>query len=71
MEFQKTEIERAFELAHSGRYFTPIEIAKRLRQEGFSAEHLTSRSLRMQLSQMIETAKSSNRYAARNNKIMG
>lgn len=56
MRFQPTAIERAFELARTGRYAGVSEIGKRLKVEGYSLGQLEGNSLRKQLRQLCEDA---------------
>jgi hypothetical protein len=53
----KTVLERAFELAKSGRYANISDIKRALVGEGFSVAQLTGRTLSRQLSAAISKAK--------------
>ena len=57
MKANQTTIERAFELAKSGRCSSIEEIRKVLAKEGYSAYQLTGRALREQISELIRKAK--------------
>jgi hypothetical protein len=53
-------VERAFELARSGRYSTIEHLKRRLRQEGFVAVdvHLGGKAIKNQLMALMKTARS-------------
>jgi hypothetical protein len=55
MENDVGTVERAFELAASGRCATMAELRRQLQRENFASvnEHLASRSLRRQLDELI------------------
>jgi hypothetical protein len=54
---QNTALERAFELAKSGRCKSIPEIRKALKLEGYSLNQLSGRFLNKQLRALIEEAK--------------
>jgi hypothetical protein len=56
MEVRKTALERAFELARSGRCLTIRDIAYKLNSEKYDISHLEGPALRMQLMALIEEA---------------
>ena len=56
MEFKKTALERAFELARSGKCLTIRDIAFQLHVEKFDISHLEGPALRKQLIELIEEA---------------
>jgi hypothetical protein len=51
-------LERAFQLARSGRYGCISEIKKRLTEEGYTTDQVTGPILRQQLSNMMQIARS-------------
>ncbi|WP_189426974.1 hypothetical protein [Devosia pacifica] len=53
MDPNKTTLERAFELAKSGRYTTNGEIKQVLAQEGYTASQITGPALMRQLRQIL------------------
>lgn len=57
MQANTTAIERAFELAKTGRYLTVEEIRNRLLAEGYFADAITGPQLSGQLKALIETAR--------------
>jgi hypothetical protein len=57
MQANTTAIERAFELAKTGRYLTVEEIRNRLLAEGYFAAAITGPQLSGQLKALIETAR--------------
>jgi hypothetical protein len=57
MDGRKTSLEKAFELARSGRCFNVGEIAKALRAERYDPVYLEGPLLKKQLLQLIETAR--------------
>ena len=57
MDTNKTALERAFELARSGRCLSVSDIAHQLHSEGYSVAQLEGPLLRKQLSELIEKAK--------------
>jgi hypothetical protein len=59
MEPYKSEIERAFELAQTGRYLEVKEIKEQLRSEGYLASSITGPTLCGQLKLLIEAGKKS------------
>ncbi len=56
MEFKKTSLERAFELARSGKCLTIRDIAIQLHAEKYDISHLEGPALRKQLAELIEEA---------------
>jgi hypothetical protein len=59
MEPNKTAIERAFELARTGRYSDVSEIKDRMRNEGYFTDTVTGPILRAQLKRLMEAAQKS------------
>jgi hypothetical protein len=59
MEVRKTSLERAFELARSGKCLHVSDIDKQLRSEKFDPIYSRGKSLKTQLSKLIEEAKPS------------
>lgn len=57
MDPHKTAIERAFELAHTGRYEKVSEIRKAVSDEGYFQNQLTGSSLERQLRAALKTAR--------------
>jgi hypothetical protein len=57
MDQNKTALERAFELARSGRHATAGDIARAVSGEGYSAAQLEGPALRRQLGAIIRQAK--------------
>ncbi len=53
----KTPLERAFELARSGRFETARDIRTALDGEGYSVAQITGRTLTVQLSEEIQKAR--------------
>jgi hypothetical protein len=58
MNHRATALERAFELARSGRLRRTEDIIASLKREGYSTEQLQGPSLRRQLSDLIKAAHS-------------
>lgn len=54
MDANKTTLERAFELARSGKCLSLPEIAHTLKSEGYSVSQIEGQSLRKQLVALIE-----------------
>jgi len=54
-----TSLERAFEMARSGRYASVAEIKKQLNSEGFSVAQVTGTVLLRQLRELIRAAQAS------------
>jgi hypothetical protein len=52
-------VERAFELARSGRFKDPYQIKKQLNLEGFSEDQIYGRRLHRQLRELISEAATS------------
>lgn len=57
MDQTKTALERAFELARSGRFATVSDIKRAISQEGYAVSQLDGGALGRQLSQIIKTAR--------------
>ena len=57
MDENTSVLERAFELAKSGKYPSVEDIARRLLAEGYSIEQVTGRQLKIQLRALIRTAR--------------
>lgn len=57
MDQTKTALERAFELARTGRFARASEIAQAISKEGYSATQLEGPSLRRQINALIKDAK--------------
>lgn len=55
MEVRKTILERAFELAQSGKCLSVIEITKQLKAEKYDTDQLEGRALKKQLTQIIDS----------------
>ena len=55
----KTVLERAFDLARSGRFATANDIKRRLAAEGYSTAQFTGLSLTRQLREAIQSVKAS------------
>ena len=51
-----TALERAFDLARSGKCHNVMEIALKLKSEGYSLQHLEGPTLQKQLRDLIEVA---------------
>jgi hypothetical protein len=58
MEINKTALERAFELARSGRYLRLDQLLRRLNKEGYLGEQVTGPAIRKQLNQAIKESRS-------------
>jgi hypothetical protein len=56
MDRTATPLERAFELARSGKFATVTSIKKRLKEEGCSVDQITGRSLTRQLDALMKEA---------------
>jgi hypothetical protein len=57
MDESTSVLERAFELAKSGKYPSVEDIGRRLLAEGYSIEQVTGRQLKVQLRALIRTAR--------------
>ena len=57
MDENTSVLERAFELAKSGKYPSVEDIGRRLLAEGYSIEQVTGRQLKIQLRALIRTAR--------------
>ena len=71
LEPDKSAIERAFELAQTGRFLEVWEIKDRLRNEGCFTDTVTGPTLRAQLKAMIEAARSTRWKAPSRTSIAG
>lgn len=58
---RSTTIERAFELAKSGRYVSVQEIRKVLAAEGYQGHQIVGRSLLEQLKELMRSARDARR----------
>jgi hypothetical protein len=56
MDHRLTDLERAFQLAKSGRCARIDDIRVQLRKEGYSADRITGKSLIRQLQDLIQAA---------------
>jgi hypothetical protein len=67
MDSKVTALERAFQLARSGRMATIEEIKKRLKQEGYDARVVADggRSLTTQLKELIKAARADAQHSRR------
>lgn len=54
MDQNKSPLERAFELARSGRYRTASEVRRALAAEGYATDQFEGRSLSRQLGEIIK-----------------
>jgi len=61
MDQKMTALERAFQLAKSGRVAKVSEIGLTLRREGYQADQIEGRLLRRQLGDLIKAARSPER----------
>jgi phosphohistidine phosphatase SixA len=59
MDVRKNTLEKAFELARSGKCLTIEDVVRRLNADGYNADQIQGRVLRKQLWQLIRAAKSS------------
>jgi hypothetical protein len=59
MDFRKSTLERAFELAESGRLASVAELRAQLKREGHTLEQLTGRALMSQLRFTIKARRTS------------
>jgi hypothetical protein len=57
MDIRKTHLERAFELARSGKCFDISEVNKRLKSERFDPIYSEGAALKKQLSELIKAAR--------------
>lgn len=55
MEVRKTALERAFELARSGKCFSVDDIIKRLKTEGHNVDQVEGPALKKQLLHIIDS----------------
>ena len=58
MESNKTALERAFELARSGRYLRLEQLLRHLNKEGYLGEQVAGPAIRKQLNQAIKESRS-------------
>ena len=58
MDYRVNALERAFQLAQSGKYASVAEIKKQLSNEGFSVAQVTGMVLLKQLRELIRAAQS-------------
>ena len=58
MDYRKTAMERAFDLARSGEASNVTDIITSLKREGYSADQIQGASLRRQLAALIKSARS-------------
>jgi hypothetical protein len=56
MDYRATPLERAFQMARSGKFNSVAEIKKQLSVEGFSVSQVTGRVLSRQLKELIRAA---------------
>lgn len=59
MEANKSCLERAFEIARSGRTPNLLYLLNQLKSEGYGPDHIQGPVLKKQLSELIEKAKAS------------
>jgi hypothetical protein len=57
MSDRPTELERAFQLAKTGRLGSVDEIRRRLRAEGYYADHITGKGLYLQLRALMKSTR--------------
>jgi hypothetical protein len=57
LQSNKTTLERAFELARSGKYLTIRELIHELSSEGYSAEQVEGKQVRTQLLRLVRAPK--------------
>jgi LmbE family N-acetylglucosaminyl deacetylase len=57
METNRTALERAFELARSGKVFTVDELRRKLGSEGYMASQIDGRALSRQLRELIRESR--------------
>jgi hypothetical protein len=65
MNVRMTALERAFQLARSGRVAGLTEIISSLNREGYSAKQIEGRVLRRQLGELIKAARTQTAEAER------
>ena len=58
MDTHKTALERAFDIARSGRCISVADLIRRLQDEGYEIPQIEGPHLKKQLARMIEEAKS-------------
>jgi hypothetical protein len=61
MDTQKTSLERAFDLARSGKCIGLADLIRHLRSEGYVARQIEGPHLKKQLAGLIKEAKSAHR----------
>lgn len=66
MQSNKTTLERAFELARSGKYRTIRELIRELSSEGYSAEQVEGKQVRAQLLRLVRAPKAEGDPVAEN-----
>ena len=62
MDSRKT-LERAFELARSGKYLNLTEIIKKLKEERLNPDYIEGKGLRTQLIQLIKDAMAAEQHS--------
>jgi hypothetical protein len=65
-ETNKTALERAFELAQSGAFYTVTEIIQKLKDERYATVQVTGPTLYRQLRDIIEKRKTATKKSAKN-----
>jgi hypothetical protein len=66
LQSNKTTLERAFELARSGKYRTIRELIQQLSSEGYSAEQVEGKQVRTQLLRLVRAPKAEGDPVAEN-----
>jgi hypothetical protein len=66
LQSNKTTLERAFELARSGKYRTIRELIRELSSEGYSAEQVEGKQVRTQLLRLVRAPKAEGDPVAEN-----
>jgi hypothetical protein len=66
LQSNKTSLERAFELARSGKYRTIRELIRELSSEGYSAEQVEGKQVRTQLLRLVRAPKAEGDPVAEN-----
>jgi hypothetical protein len=64
MDEKPTAIERAFQLAKTGRYASVANLRKTLAAEGYSKEHFSGPAMRKQLEGLIRSAQGAQNFAS-------
>ena len=57
MDRTKTTLERAFDLAQSGKFLNLTELSNKLKEERFDPDYIVGKGLRNQLLQVIKAAR--------------